>query len=295
MTRRGWILFAAMGLLWGIPYLLIRIAVAHITPASLVFLRTLIAAAVLLPLAAQRRELRPLLRAVPLLLAYAAIEIALPWFLLSDAERRLSSSLTGLLIALVPIIGAVLSLFFQPEDRLDARRVAGLALGIAGVAALVGVDISARDLGAVAEIVLVTVCYAVGPLIIALRLANLPRMGVVAASLAVTAVVYAPVGLLQLRGRVPPTDVVAAVVILGILCSAVAFLVFFALIEEVGPARSTVITYLNPAVAVVLGMLVLHERFDLGTLAGFVLILSGSFLATRRAAPREPAPAAATP
>jgi drug/metabolite transporter (DMT)-like permease len=293
MTRRGWVLFVSMGVIWGVPYLLIRIAVAAITPASLVFGRTVIASLVLLPLALARNQLRPLLGSVPLLLAYTFVEIALPWFLLSHAETRLSSSLTGLMIALVPIIGAGLSLVYQPQDRLDIRRVVGLVLGVAGVGALVGFEVSARDLLAVGEIVLVAICYAVGPIMIALRLAHLPRLGVVAASLALTAIAYAPVGVVQLNGHMPGLDVIAAVVLLGVVCSAAAFVIFFALIEEVGAARSTVITYVNPAVAVLLGVVLLHERFDLGTVLGFALILAGCYLATSRhvAAAREPAAA----
>jgi len=286
VTRRGWILFAAMGVIWGIPYLLIKVAVGELSPASLVFLRTATAAVILLPLAAARGNLRPLLPHWRALLMYTGIEIAIPWFLLSEAEIHLSSSLTGLLVATVPLIGALLARATGAADRMAPRAVAGLMVGFAGVAALVGLDFSRSDLGAFGEMAVITVCYAVGPMIIARKLAAVPAAGVVAVSLVVTAAVYAPIGILQLPGSLVSANVIAAVATLAIVCTALAFLVFFALIAEVGPVRATIITYVNPAVALLLGVLLLHERLTMGAGAGFVLILLGSFLATRRAAPR---------
>jgi drug/metabolite transporter (DMT)-like permease len=202
--------------------------------------------------------------------------------LLSDAERRLSSSLTGLLIASVPLIGAGLSLLTRGGDRLDARRVSGLVVGIVGVAVLLGLNVSSGDLGAVAEVAFVALGYATGPIIISRWLPSLPSVGVVAASLVVTALLYAPIGLNQLPARVPAGDVFLAVAVLAVVCTALAFLLFFALIGEVGPVRATVITYFNPAVALLLGVTLLHEPFTLGAAIGLLLILSGSFLATRR-------------
>ncbi|TME49787.1 MAG: DMT family transporter [Chloroflexi bacterium] len=269
MTRRGWALFVAMAIIWGIPYLLIKIAVGELTPASLVLLRTAIGAALLLPVAAARGWLRPLFP-------------YWPWVLLSDAERRLSSSLTGLIIAAVPLIGAVLQQLTRGDDGLDRRRVAGLLVGLTGVAVLLGLNVSVRDLGAVLEVGLVALGYATGPIIIARRLPNLPAVGVVAASLALTAVLYAPLALPQLPRALPSGQVLLALLILGVVCTALAFLLFFALIGEVGPVRATVITYFNPAVALVLGVALLHEPFTLGAVVGFSLILLGSVLATRR-------------
>jgi drug/metabolite transporter (DMT)-like permease len=288
VTRRGWILFLAMGLIWGIPYLFIKIAVAELTPASLVFLRTAIGAALLLPIAAARNDLRPLLPHWKWIAAYTLVEVAAPWFLLADAERRISSSLSGLLIALVPSIGAILTWATGSDDRLDLRRIAGLGLGFLGVAALVGLDVGASDIGAVAEVVLVALGYALGALIIARKLSNLPVFGVIAASLALTMAAYAPVGIAQLPRALPSPQVIVAVVILGVVCTAIAFLVFFPLIAEVGPARATVITYVNPAVALALGVAFLHEPLTLGIVLGFVLIVLGSVLATRRTAPARP-------
>jgi drug/metabolite transporter (DMT)-like permease len=272
-----------MALIWGIPYLFIKIAVGELSPASLVFARAAIGTVLLLPLAAARKELRPLLRQWRWILAYTAVEVALPWFLLSDAERRISSSLTGLLIAATPSFGAIMALATGGDDRLDRRRIAGLAMGFLGVAALVGLDVRGSDLGAIGQALLVAICYAAGPTIVARKLSNLPSLGVVAASLAITAVVYAPVAITQLPSTLPSPAVVLAVAVLGVVCTALAFVVYFALIGEVGSARATVITYLNPAVALALGVAVLGEPFTIGIAVGFVLIVLGSILATRRA------------
>ena len=281
MTRRGWLLFSAMCVLWGIPYLLIKVAVESLNPAALVLVRTSIGAVLLVPVAAARHELAPLLARWRWLLVYTAVEIALPWFLLSDAERRLSSSLSGLLVAAVPLIGAVLSLLTGGEDRLGALRLTGLLTGLGGVAVLLGFDVGGGDLRAVGEIGLVTVGYATGPLLISRQLRDLPAMGVVAASLGLAAIAYVPLGLTELPASMPSARVLAAIAILGVACTALAFLLFFALIAEVGPVRATVITYVNPAVAVALGVALLGERFTAGTAAGFALILAGSWLATR--------------
>ena len=283
MSRRGYLLFAAMAVIWGIPYLLIKIAVSELEPASLVFLRTTVAGVILVPVAVLRGDIRPLLRRWRWVVAYTLVEVALPWILLSDAERRLSSSLAGLLIAGVPLVGALLVWLIGGDDRPDPRRVLGLVLGFMGVALVVGLDVAADDLLAVGEVGLVVLGYALGPIIITRRLAGAPSTGVVAASLALTALVYAPVGIAQLPPQPPSANVLLSVAILGIVCTAVAFLLFFALIAEVGPIRATVITYFNPAVAIVLGVVLLNEPLTLAIAAGFALIAAGSFIATRRA------------
>src|SRR2546430_6756922 len=226
VTRRAWLLFAAMAVIWGVPYLLIKVAVGELTPTTLVFVRTGIGALLLVPLAASRGSLRPLLGHWRMVLAYTVVEVTLPWLLLSNAERRLSSSLTGLLIAAVPLIGAVLGLVGRGDDRLDARRAAGLVVGFAGVATLLGLDLSVIDPWAVAQVGLVALGYAIGPMIVARRLSGVPALGVVAASLALTAVVYAPLGVAQLPHALPSAQVLLAVAGLGVVCTAVAVLPF---------------------------------------------------------------------
>jgi drug/metabolite transporter (DMT)-like permease len=273
-----------MAFIWGIPYLFIKIAVAELTPATLVFARSALGALLLVPIAVGRKDLAPLRPYWKWILAYTFVEVAAPWYLLSDAERRISSSLAGLLIAAVPSIGAGLALLTGGE-RLDSRRIVGLAVGFLGVAALVGLDVHADDLGAIGQVALVTVGYAIGPMIIERKLGGVPALGVVAASLGVTALVYAPLGLAQLPSAAPSPSVLVAVAVLGVVCTALAFLLFFALIAEVGAPRATVITYVNPAVALALGVALLREPLTLGIAIGFVLIVLGSVLATRRAPP----------
>jgi drug/metabolite transporter (DMT)-like permease len=276
MTRRGWLLFAAMCVIWGIPYLLIRVAVRDLSPAMLVLGRTGIGALLLLPLAAARGEVGPVLRRWRGVLLFAAVEIAVPWVLLSDAEVRLSSSLTGLLIAAVPLVGALIV-----RERLGAASAAGLALGVVGVGALVGLDLGGANAGSLGEIAVVVLCYAAGPILLARYLSDLPSLGVIAVALGAAAVCYVPLAALRAPAAMPSGKVVASVLALAVVCTAVAFLVFFALIEEVGPVRATVITYVNPAVAALLGVAVLGETFTAGMGIGFALVLAGSLLATR--------------
>lgn len=297
MTRRGWLLFAAMAVIWGLPYLFIKVAVAALSPVAVVFVRTAIGAVLLIPVAAARRQLRPLLGRWRPILAYSAIEVGLPWLLLADAERQLSSSLTGLLIAAVPLVGVVLARVTGSDDTLDPRRAVGLLVGIAGVGALLGLDVGPGNLRSVAEIGAVSVCYAVGPMIIARRLSDLPATGVIATSLALCALAYAPVALRHVPATMPSARVLLALAALGVLCTAVAFVVFFALIAEAGPIRATIITYVNPAVAVALGVAVLGERFTVGIAVGFALILAGSYISTRGAptSRRSPAPKPSVP
>jgi drug/metabolite transporter (DMT)-like permease len=283
LTRRGALLFAAMCVIWGIPYLMIRVAVRELAPVTLVFFRTGIAAALLMPLAARRGELRPLLAHWRPLLAYTAIEVALPWFLLSHAETRLTSSLTGLLLAAVPLVGALIVTLSGERARLGMRLWVGLLVGIVGVGAIVGLDLGQINLLALGEIALVAVCYAVGPLILARRMSGVSALGIVAASLAISALVYAPLAAVNWPSTFPSAHVVESVVGLAVVCSAAAFLIFFALIREVGPLRATVITYVNPAVAAALGVTLLNERLTAGMVIGFALVLVGCLLATGRA------------
>jgi drug/metabolite transporter (DMT)-like permease len=285
MSRRGWVLFASMCVIWGIPYLLIRVAVRDLTPATLVLARTLVAAAILLPLALRRDELRPLLRHWPALAVFAGIEIAIPWVLLGSAEQHLSSSLTGLLVAAVPLVAVVVAATTGAREHLGGARAAGLLLGVVGVAAIVGVNLDGASALPIVEVGIVAVCYAVGPLILQRYLSHLPAMGVIAGSLALTAVVYVPIAAFSLPHEAPSATALGAVAGLGVVCTALAFVVFFALIGEIGPVRATVITYVNPAVAAILGVIVLGEHLTIGVILGFGLVLAGSFLATRSPAP----------
>jgi drug/metabolite transporter (DMT)-like permease len=286
MTRRGALLFAAMCVIWGTPYLLIRVAVRELSPVTLVVGRTLVASALLLPLAAHRRELRLERRHWLPLLAFTGIEISLPWLLLAKAETRLTSSLTGLLIAAVPLVGAVLTTLTGKRERHGGRRWTGLMVGIAGVAAIVGFDIHGASVVPLLEVAGVATCYAVGPIILSRWLDDAPSLGVVTISIGVAALVYLPFAPFSLPDHFPGWKVDASVLGLGVVCTALAFVLFSQLIAEVGPMRATVITYVNPAVAALLGVTILGERFTAGMGIGFALVLAGSVLATRPAPER---------
>ena len=281
MTKRGWLLFLALGLIWGTPYLMIRVAVTSIDPLVVAFGRTVIGALILLPIAFYRGELMPALRHWPALILFTLVEISGPWLLLGHAETRLNSSTAGLMLAMVPLIAAVIVTWLGHE-HFDKRRIAGLILGFAGVAILVGFDIQMSDLAAVGAMALTALGYAIGPIVINRRLAGVPALGVVAASLLLAALFYAPFAP-SLWPSNPPVAAVASVVGLGVLCTAVAFVVFFALIAEVGPSRATVITYINTVVAIILGVVLLNEPLTLGMAVGFPLVIAGSILGTARA------------
>ncbi|MEU1547611.1 DMT family transporter [Nocardia sp. NPDC005745] len=296
MTRRGWTLFLAMGLIWGVPYAMIRVAVRDLDPIVVAFGRTLIGGMLLLPVALYARALAPVLRRWRPLLLYTLVEITGPWFLIGYAETTLNSSTVGLLIAAVPLI-AVVIVTVLGHDRFDARRVIGLLAGFAGVAALVGLDVDLGNPAALAAIGLTTIGYAVGPIVIDRALADLPPLGVVTGSLLLAAAIYAP-----FAGWLWPSRITAdagwSVLGLAVICTAAAFLLFFALIAEVGPARATVITYINPAVAILLGVTALDEPLTAGMAIGFPLVILGSVLGTARGrdeAARADLPAPAAP
>ena len=282
MTRRGWVLFAAMCVLWGIPYLLIKVAVAEVSVAVLVFARTALGALVLLPLAVRPGAVTVVRAHWRALLVFALVEIIGPWALLSDAERVLDSSLTGLLVAAVPIIAVLAGRLAGDTERLGPLRWAGLGLGLAGVALLAAPHVNAGSGFAIGEVLLVAVGYAVGPIIAARKLGEVPNLLVTASCLGFAALVYLPPALLTMPAALPAPEVLLALAGLGLLCTAAAFVLFFELIGEVGPTRAVVFTYVNPAVAVAAGVLLLGEPLTATVLAAFVLILLGSVLATRQ-------------
>ena len=291
MSRRAWGLFAAMGLIWGVPYLFIKIAVTEISPAEIVAARTLIGGLVLLPLAVRGGAFRAALQAWPFVLAFGVIEMAIPWLLLGRAEQHVASGFAGLMLASVPIFGTVVAFALGDRTALSRVRLLGLVVGVGGVAALVGLDSLTGTLDpiAVGELLLVALCYAVGPAIASRKLAHVPSMGVIALSLLIAAVLYLPVTISSVGAGLPQPHVIASVLVLALVCTALAFVLFFRLIAEAGPVRATVITFVNPAVAVALGVIVLGEPLTWGIVLGFPLVLLGSYWATRPA--RRPAPA----
>ena len=290
MSKRGWLLFAALGVVWGMPYLLIRVAVASLSPAVVVTGRMTLAIALLLPMAL--RDHLPTVwrthwRAV---VAFACAEMVFPFGALAVAEQHITSSLTGLLIAAVPLVTALMLRMTGHADQWDARRVAGLVLGWIGVASLVGIDVRADTWWAIALCFVAVLGYAMGPLIISTQMSNAPQLAVLTLAQATAVVMYLPFLIHDVMtgswnrtsGQSVPTTAWLAVALLGAVCTALAFTLLFKLIDEVGPGRTTVITYINPAVAIVLGVLILDEPFTTGLAVGFPLVLAGSVLATRR-------------
>ncbi len=287
MTRRGTLLFIALGLAWGIPYLLIKVAVVELSPVVLVFARTSLAALLLVPIAFAKGAVRPVLPHWRMLIVYSVVEIVVPWLFLTRAEERLSSSLAGLLIAAVPLASVGVGYASGRREHLGRIGVLGLLVGFAGVAFLVGVDVHGSALSSVGEMVFVVLGYATGATLLGRSLGQAPGLGVVAASFVISSVIYAPFAIPQLPHHLPQAKVIWSVALLVVICTMVAFLLLFALVSEVGSVRATTITYVNPAVAVVAGALILHEQVTVWTVVGFALVLGGCLLLSRsRRTPR---------
>ncbi|WP_448613985.1 DMT family transporter [Modestobacter sp. URMC 112] len=283
MSRRGWLLFAAMSVIWGVPYLLIKVAVGELSPVVVVFLRCLVGAVLLVPWTLARGQLRGALEHWRALLVFTVLEMTGPWLLLSWAEQSLSSSLTGLLVAGVPFVAALAARLAGEEERLSPVRIGGMVLGVVGIALLLGLDVAGAQLGAIGAVALVVIGYATAPMVVSRSLPGVSGVTASAVALVVTSVVYAPFAVPQL-GQVADASAGAllSLLVLGVVCTALALALFFSLIREAGPQRALVITFVNPAVAVLLGVLLLGEPFTLGLAVGLPLILAGCVLATRR-------------
>ncbi|GAA0270159.1 DMT family transporter [Cryptosporangium japonicum] len=282
MSRRGWLLFVVMSVVWGIPYLLIKVAVEDVPVPVVVFARTAMGGLLLAPFALRNGGVRTVLRHWRPVVAFTLLELVGPWFFLTDAERALPSSLAGLLIATVPVLGAIAVRLSGGAERLGGKRLAGLLVGLAGVAVLVAPTLRAGAVWPTVEVLLTALGYAVAPLIVVRYLDDVPGLPLTAVSLSLAALLYAPAATVTWPDARPEPPVLGAIAALGLVCTTVAFLVYFALIREVGPVRATVFTYVNPAVAVLAGVLVLGERLTLLIGVAFVLILVGSVLATAR-------------
>ncbi len=287
MSRKGWLLFMAISVFWGIPYLFIKIAVRELDPTVVVFARVGIAAVVLVPVALFRgtwQQLRQQWRAIVVL---SCVQIVGPFLLISYGEQHIASSLTSLLIAADPLLVALLALRFDPSERVSGLRLVGLFIGMGGVVALLGLDVGGDRQGLLGAglVLLAAAGYAVAALLVKRPpVATLPLLGVVAAG-AVTTVVLLPLAVMRLPNRVPDLEVMVSLLVLGLICTALAYLTFYALVSEVGASRGTVFTYVNPVVSVFLGVTLLGEPLNAAMVAGFILILVGSWLSTGGALP----------
>ena len=283
MTRKGWLLFTAMSVFWGIPYLFIKLAVRELDPTVVVFARVGIAAAVLLPVAAYRRVLRQLRERWLAIAAIACVQIAGPFLLISYGEQHITSSLTSLLIAADPLLVVLFALRFDPGERVSGLRLVGLLIGMGGVVTLLGLDVGGdeqRVIGAVL-VLLAAAGYAAGALLIKRpTIAALPSLGVVTVECVTATIVLLPLAVTRFPSKIPDMEVIASLLVLGLICTALAYLIFFALVAEVGASRGTVITYVNPAVSIFLGVTLLGESLNAAIVVGFLLIIVGSWLST---------------
>ena len=287
VSRKALFLFLSVGTIWGTPYFFIAIAIEDFQTPSIVFLRVLLGALILMPIAISRGMIRATLKVWPAVLAFAVLEMVGPWFLITEAERTISSSLAGLLITTVPFIAAFLVGLLGDKSAWHPLTILGLVLGFAGVLALVGIDVLSGNL--VLTPVLMTLAaavgYAIAPIVANRMPTEVPTLGVIAVSLTMVTVIYAPFAAVSLREDIaaqPSLESWASVVILGAVCSALAFVLFFTLLRDIGPARASLITYVNLAVAVVLGVVLLGEQLTTGVFVGLPLVVAGSYLASRR-------------
>ena len=289
LSWRTWGAFAALGIIWGLPYFFIKLSVQEVSPVVVAFGRVALGALILLPIAWRRGALHSLGAHKAAIAAFAMVEFAIPFSLISVGERWISSSVTGMLIAMVPLSVALLQRFFGVHERLGRRRILGLGLGFIGVAALLGFGTTSGPLGwaGVACMLVSTLGYASGPLIIQRHLGALDPYGPLAASLAVAALVLLIPAAVNLPASMPSATALASIAVLGVVCTALAMLFMFYLVNHAGASRAAVITYINPAVAALLGVWLLHEHLGAGGILAFVLILLGSWLATRGAGARQ--------
>lgn len=285
MGWRAWFAFVALGVIWGIPYFFIKLAVLELSPFVVAWGRITLAALILLPIAWHRDALRPLGSHLTAIIVFAFAEFIIPFSAISIGERWIDSSVAGILIATVPLTIALISRFFGLHEPLGPARLGGLLLGLVGVTALVGFGTisGARGWAGVGCMLLATLGYAIGPLIVQRHLGNVDSFGPVAASLLIGSIVLLPIAAYDFPHQAPSALASISIVVLGCICTALAMLLLFFLIAQAGASRASVITYINPAVATLLGVLVLHEHLGVGGVAAFALILIGSWLATRGA------------
>jgi drug/metabolite transporter (DMT)-like permease len=287
VSRKALGLFLIVGVIWGTPYFFIEIALEHFDTTSLVFVRVFLGALILMPIVISRGMMKATLKAWPAVVAFASFEMVGPWFLIPEAQKDISSSLASLLITTVPFIAAFAVGLLGDRSAWHPLTVLGLLIGLAGVISLVGIDAfsGVTPLAPIFMMLAAAVGYAVAPIIANRMPHEVPTLGVIAVSLTIVSAVYAPFAAFSLPRDIsegPPWQAWAALVVLGAICSALAFVIFFALIREIGPARASLITYVNLAVAAVLGVVFLAEPITTGILVGFPLVVLGSYLASRQ-------------
>jgi drug/metabolite transporter (DMT)-like permease len=296
-STRAWTLFAASSVIWGIPYLFIKVAVdGGVPPAFLAWVRVVLGAVLLLGVSWRAGLLGTVRRRLRWVAAFAIFELVGPFPLIAAGEQHVDSSLAAIIIAAAPLFVAMLALRFDASERVGGRRLVGLVVGLAGVAALVGVDVAVTgepdELLGAAALVAAALGYAAGPMVLKRHLSDLDPRVTMAAALVIASVLLTPAAAIGPPDGVPPGDALAALAVLGVVCTALGLVVYGMLVAEVGPGRALVITYVNPVVALGLGIVVLDERPGVGALLGLALILVGSWLSTGDDGERVPSAAA---
>jgi drug/metabolite transporter (DMT)-like permease len=284
MTRKSWILFGIVGFLWGIPYLLMKVAVADIPPPLIVAGRTLIGAAILIPIALRKDTLKDAIKGIRYVIPYAVLEMVGPWILITSAEKEISSGLAGLLIATVPFFASIFSSLRGDHSVWQPKRIFGLVVGFVGIIALVGIEsiTGTSNPKAIAMVILAAIMYAYAVLMVTTNLPGVDGIAINGVAMGLTCLFYTPIAIATWPSNPVSTQAIAALVALGVFSTAIAFMLFFIVIVEIGVARGSLTTYVNTAVAVVLGIIILDEPITLGIIVGLPMVLLGSFLASRK-------------
>lgn len=294
MTRRSWLALLLLGSLWGASYMFIKVSLDDLSPAMIVFLRTALAALVLVPLAMRAGALSGIGGALGMIAVLALVQVAAPFMLISAGEQEISSSLTGILVSSMPLFTALLAIWVDHSERSTGPRALGLGLGFLGVALLIGVDVDGGPyalLGAIA-VTLAGLGYAIGSFIVKRSSVTLAPVGIAAATMVASTVFVAPPALLSAPSEVPGLDTVGAMLALGLLGTGLAFAIFYTLTSTIGPARVSLVTYIAPVFAVFYGVVLLNEPVSVGTFAGLALIVGGSWIAAGQSFPHRRRPTA---
>ncbi|MGI9226394.1 MAG: DMT family transporter [Candidatus Nanopelagicaceae bacterium] len=284
MTRKHLGQFIFVGFLWGVPYLFMRVAVREFDPSVVVFGRVVIGAAILFPIAIRRGVVKETLRGFKWILAYAIFEMCGPWYLITHAETKINSGLAGLLVATVPIWSTIYSSLAGDKTVWHAKRLMGIIIGFIGLVLIVGIETisGSADAFSVFQTVLAAILYSTAMAIILKGMPNGDGVAINAIAMAITAIIFAPAALTSLPTEMPSLNATASLIGLGVLSTGVAFMIYFTLIKEIGQARGSLVTYLNTAFAVVLGVIILGEPLTIGILTGLPLVLLGSYFASRK-------------
>ena len=283
MSRKSLIYFAIVGVLWGIPYLLMKVAVEEFSPAAIVAGRTLIGAAILIPVAVYRKRFNGAVLGYKYVALYALMEMIGPWILISTAEKKIDSGLAGLLISTVPIFSTIIISIRGDHTVWQFKRIFGIIVGFVGLILVVGIEslTGNSDPASIAMMILASMGYSYAVIMITTNLPLVDGIAINGLAMAITCVFWTPLAIAQWPSSIS-FEPAMSLIALGVLSTAFAFILFFKVLAELGPARSSLVTYVNTAVAVVLGVVILKEPVTIGIIVGLPLVLAGSYMASRK-------------